>query len=51
MLPDDNDINRGLGFVTVYSAWVEEEVDGLLHRMKAIEPFDEKNNVGVLARS
>ena len=31
---------RGLGFVTLYSAWVEEEVDDLLHRMATMEPFD-----------
>jgi hypothetical protein len=45
MLPDDGDLVRGLGFVTIYSAWVEEAVDGLLHRMTTIEPFDkEKQN-------
>lgn len=42
MLHDDGDIIRGLGFVTLYSAWVEEAVDGLLHTMATVEPFDER---------
>jgi hypothetical protein len=39
---DDGDIVRGLGFVTMYAAWVEEDVDDLLRLLAAIEPFDEK---------
>jgi hypothetical protein len=40
MLSDDGDIIRGLGFVTIYSAWVEEEVDNLLRLMSPVEPFN-----------
>ena len=42
MLADDGDIARGLGFVSMYSAWVEEEIDDLLRPMSPVEPFDEK---------
>jgi len=41
VIPDDGDVVRGLGFVSMYSAWVEETVDDLLRYMAAIEPFDE----------
>jgi hypothetical protein len=41
-LSDDGDIIRGLGFVTMYSAWVEEDVDDLLRIMDSVAPFDEK---------
>jgi hypothetical protein len=42
MVQDDGDIVRGLGFVTMYSAWVEEEVDNLLRIMSPVEPFTER---------
>lgn len=41
-LADDGDMVRGLGFVTMYAAWVEEDVDDLLRLMDPVEPFDEK---------
>lgn len=41
-LADDGDLVRGLGFVTLYAAWVEEDVDDLLRLMDPVEPFDEK---------
>lgn len=40
-LADDGDIVRGIGFVTMYSAWVEEDIDDLLRMMDPIEPFVE----------
>ena len=40
-LVDDGDIVRGLGFVTMYAAWVEEDVDDLLRMMDPLDPFDE----------
>lgn len=40
-LADDGDVVRGLGFVTMYAAWVEEDVDDLLRMMNPVEPFDE----------
>lgn len=41
MAQDDGDIVRGLGFVSMYSAWVEEDVDDLLRILAPVEPFDE----------
>lgn len=41
-LADDGDIVRGLGFVTMYAAWVEEDVDDVLRLVSPIEPFDEE---------
>lgn len=41
-IPDDGDIVRGLGFVTIYAAWIEEDVDDLLRMLEPIESFDEK---------
>jgi hypothetical protein len=41
-MKDDGDIVRGLGFVTMHAATVEEDVDDLLRILESIEPFDEK---------
>ena len=41
-LEDDGDIVRGLGFVSMYAAWLEDDVDEILHLLNPIEPFDEK---------
>jgi hypothetical protein len=40
-IADDGDIVRGLGFVTMYAAWVEEAVDDLLRILGPIKPFDD----------
>jgi hypothetical protein len=50
VLTDDGDIIRGLGFVTMYSAWVEEDVDNVLRQLAAIEPFDEKTQRFAISR-
>ena len=42
MLSDDGDIVRGLGFVSMYSAWVEEDVDDILRAMAPVESFEEE---------
>jgi len=42
MINDDGDIVKGLGFLTMYFAWVEDDVDNLLFAMHSIEPFDER---------
>lgn len=42
MVCDDGDIVRGLGFVSMYSAWVEEDVDDLLRLLAPVKPFGEK---------
>ena len=50
MLQDDGDIVRGLGFVTMHSAWVEEEVDNLLRQLSVLEEFDEKKQRWPISR-
>ena len=42
MITDDGDIVRGIGFVSMYSAWVEDDIDNLLCVTAPIDPFDEK---------
>lgn len=42
MIKNDGDIIRGLGFVTLYSAYLEEQVDQLLHALTQMEEFDQK---------
>jgi hypothetical protein len=42
MLQDDGDIVKGLGYLTMYSAWLEEDVDDILRLLDPIEPFDTK---------
>ena len=40
-IPDDGDIVRGLGFVALYTAYLEEQVDNLLFLLQPIEGFPE----------
>lgn len=42
MVQNDNDIVRGLGFVALYSAYVEEQIDNLLFMLNQVEPFAEE---------
>ena len=42
MLRDDGDIVRALGFLTMNSAWVEEDVDELLRVLEPLQSFDAK---------
>lgn len=39
MLQNDNDIVRGLGFVALYSAYLEEQIDNLLFMLGEVEKF------------
>jgi len=41
MEKDDGDIIRGLGFVTLYSAYLEEHIDALLSLLEHIEKYGE----------
>jgi hypothetical protein len=41
MLQDDGDIIRGLGLVTLYSAYLEEQIDNLCAMIGSIEEFGE----------
>lgn len=40
-LPRDNDVVRGLGFVALYAAYFEEQIDNLLLMLGSVEPFPE----------
>ena len=40
-LQRDDDVVRGLGFVALYAAYLEEQVDNLLFMVQRIEPFPE----------
>lgn len=40
-LPRDNDIVRGLGFVALYAAYLEEQIDNLLFMLQPVEVFPE----------
>lgn len=42
MVQDDGDIVRGLGFVSMYSAWAEEDVDDILRLLSPIRVFGKK---------
>lgn len=38
-LQNDGDVVRGLGFVTLYAAYLEEQIDNLLVMLQSVEPF------------
>ena len=38
---NDGDVVRGLGFVALYAAYLEEQVDNLLYVLEPLEPFPE----------
>jgi len=38
-LQNDGDVVRGLGFVALYAAYLEEQIDNLLFMLQPIEPF------------
>jgi len=40
-LQRDNDVVRGLGFVALYAAYLEEQIDNLLFMLQLIEQFSE----------
>lgn len=41
VLPNDSDVVRGLGFVALYAAYLEEQVDNLLFMLHPLKPFPE----------
>lgn len=41
LLNNDGDIIKGLGFVALYAAYLEEQVDALLFMLQPVEPFAE----------
>ena len=42
MLQNDGDIVRGLGFVALYSAYLEEQIDNLLFKLSEVEEFTDE---------
>lgn len=42
LLPRDNDVIRGLGFVALYAAYLEEQIDNLLFMLEPVESFPEE---------
>ena len=38
---NDGDIIKGLGFVALYAAYLEEQIDALLFMLQPLEPFPE----------
>lgn len=40
-LQNDDDVVRGLGFVALYAAYLEEQVDNLLFMLQPLDPFPE----------
>ena len=42
MLQDDGDIVRGLGFVALYAAYLEEQIENLLIMLAPLEACDEE---------
>lgn len=42
MIQEDDDLVRGVGFVTIYSAFLEGVINELLSRLSVIEDFSEK---------
>lgn len=50
MLQNDNDIVRGLGFVALYSAYVEEQIDNLLFMLDPVEKFTEEEQRWPISR-
>jgi len=42
MVKDDGDIVRGLGFVALYAAYLEEQIENLLMMLAPVEAYDEE---------
>jgi hypothetical protein len=50
VLEDDGDFIRGLGYVTMYSAWTENDVDDMLCQLDSIKSFDENKQAWPISR-
>lgn len=49
-LQNDNDVVRGLGYVALYAAYLEEQIDNLLFMLHPIEPFTEQEQRWSISR-
>jgi hypothetical protein len=50
MLKDDGDIVRGLGFVALYAAYLEEQIENLLIMLAPVEAYDEEKQRWPISR-
>lgn len=50
MITDDGDIIRGLGFVALYAAYLEEQIDNLLMMLSPVETYDKKKQRWQISR-
>jgi hypothetical protein len=50
MLKNDGDIVRGLGFVALYSAYLEEQIDNLLTKLGQVEEYNENKQRWPISR-
>jgi hypothetical protein len=50
MLQNDNDIVRGLGFVALYSAYLEEQIDNFLFMLSEVRQFTDEEQRWPVAR-
>jgi hypothetical protein len=50
MIENDGDIIRGLGFVSLYSAYLEEQIDNLLFLLLEVEEFEESRQQCTISR-
>lgn len=50
MIKDDGDIVRGLGFVTLYAAYLEEQIEALLWMLDPVTKFDAERQCWPISR-
>lgn len=50
MIEDDGDITRGMGFVTIYSAYLEGGIDDLLYQLSELEEYVEDEQKWPISR-
>ncbi len=50
MIEDDGDITRGIGLVTIYSAYLEGRIDDLLYQLSELEEYIEDERKWPISR-
>ncbi|MDH5730853.1 MAG: hypothetical protein OEZ58_17840, partial [Gammaproteobacteria bacterium] len=50
MLTDDGDIPRAVGYVTIYSAYLEERIDDLLFKLDPLEKYEAQERKWPISR-
>ena len=49
-LMDNGDLVRGLGFVCMYAAWVEEDVEDLLRALEPVQAYHDETKRWPISR-